>query len=125
MANEFDEILDECIDRINRGEAPEACLGDYREHAQELEPLLRAMSQTKMAYSFSPAMDSKRAAKHRFYAALDRRKQPSFRQKILGRRTSWTVLATVLVIFIAGYFALRTTVFEGQISVTTIPGPRR
>lgn len=72
MAKDFDGILDECIDRVNRGEALEACLAKYPEHAKQLEPLLRAMSQTKVAYSFSPAMDVKRVARQRFFTALDR-----------------------------------------------------
>lgn len=123
MSKDFDGILDECIDHINGGEAMEVCLLRYPEHAKQLEPLLRAMSQTKMAYSFSPAMDSKGAAKQRFYAALDRQRQPSFWQKVSARRVAWTALATVLVISIAGYLALRTTVFEGQLPLTTISGP--
>lgn len=60
MAKDFDRILDECIDRMNRGERMEACLAEYPEHARQLEPLLRAVTQTKAVYSFSPAAEAKK-----------------------------------------------------------------
>ena len=77
MANDFDRILDECIDRITRGETIEACLSDYPERAKQLEPLLQAMVQTKASYSFTPSADNKRAARERFDAALERTWRPS------------------------------------------------
>ena len=50
MADNFDRILDECIDRINRGQSLEDCLADYPEYVKQLEPLLRALLQTQGAY---------------------------------------------------------------------------
>ena len=70
MANNFDRILDECIDRINRGESPDACLADYPEYVEQLEPLLRIMLQTKEPYSFVPSATVKKAARQRFSVAL-------------------------------------------------------
>ncbi len=121
MAKNFDEILDECIDRINGGEELEACFTRYPEHAKQLEPLLRAMSQTKMAYSFSPSVDAKRAARQHFYAALDKRRQPSFWQKILARRVAWAALVSVLVLVTAGYIALKTSVFVADAPLLATP----
>jgi len=40
MNKRFDEILDECISRINSGGRLEHCLAKYPDHAEELEPLL-------------------------------------------------------------------------------------
>ena len=72
MANNFDKILDECIDRINRGDSLEACLTDYPEYVEQLEPLLQAMLQTKKAYSFEPSASAKRAGRQHFNTALER-----------------------------------------------------
>ena len=36
MTDNLDKIIDECIDRINRGESVTACLTDYPEYSEEL-----------------------------------------------------------------------------------------
>jgi hypothetical protein len=123
MNNEIDRIIDECIDRINRGESIAACLQDYPKQAKEIEPLLRAMTQTQQSYSFVPATEAKRTARQRFYAALEKQqRQPSFWQKVFGRRLVWATVAAVLVILVGAYFALRTTVFP-NIPTTAIASP--
>jgi hypothetical protein len=63
---DFNQILDECIDRINQGENLESCLKSYPGIAKELEPLLRAMTGLQSTYSFTPSDDAKRAARQRF-----------------------------------------------------------
>jgi hypothetical protein len=123
MANDFDRILDECIDRITRGETIEACLSDYPERAKQLEPLLQATVQTKASYSFTPSADNKRAARQRFYAALERTRRPSLLNRVLAHRLVWATLASVLVILAIGYVALRATIFPTEPPSITIPGP--
>ena len=46
---EFDQVLDECIDRLLRGESLEDCLKDYPEHAEQLGPLLRTAAVAREA----------------------------------------------------------------------------
>ncbi len=123
MANDFDRILDECIDRLGRGVSLEQCLTDNPEHAKQLEPLLRAMAQTKAAYSFTPSVDAKRKARQRFYAGMEKRRQPSLWHRIFARRLVWSTVATVLVLSIIGYVALRTTLFPLEPPLITIPSP--
>ncbi len=123
MANDFDRILDECIDRLGRGESLEQCLTNNPEHAKQLEPLLRAMAQTKAAYSFIPSVDTKREAGLRFYAAMERQRQPSFWHRIFARRLVWATVATVVVLSFIGYVALRTTIFPVEPPSITIAGP--
>ena len=112
MANEFDRILDECIDRINRGERLEACLADYPEYVEQLDPLLQAMLQTKEAYSFEPSSSAKIAARQHFNAALERleqrrwEKQPLFTGLFAWPRV-WATVAAVLLMLVGGYFGLR------------------
>lgn len=112
MAKNFDQILDGCIDRINRGGSLEACLADYPEYKEQLEPLLQAMLQTQGAYSFEPSADARREAKQRFSVALERlerrrREKRSLFPRVFARPRAWATVATVLVILVAGYFGLR------------------
>jgi hypothetical protein len=123
LAKDFDRILDECIDRINHGETIEACLADYPTHASQLEPLLKAMTQTKAAYSFTPSIDAKRTARQRFYAALEKQRLPSLWQKVLARRFAGATIAAVVVILIISFFVLRMTVFTEQIPSMTVSTP--
>src|SRR5512136_1192916 len=114
MADEFEKILDECADRINQGESLEKCLTDYPEYAGQLEPLLRTMIQTQEVFKFQPSDDAKRVARQRFYAALDKKKHPSFWQRFSGRRWAVASVIGVFLIAIVSYFGLRTTVFNQE-----------
>ncbi len=77
----------------------------------------------KIKQAFSPAIDVKRAARQRFYAALDRQRQPSFWDRIVAHRVAWAALASVLVLFTIGYFALKATVFVAEPPLITISAP--
>ena len=109
MVDNLDKILDECIDRLNRGLSVEACLADYPGYSRQLEPLLRAMLQTRKAYAFDPSEGVKIAAKRRFDALREERSQraqekPPWLSRIFGRRLAWAALATTAVAIIAAYF---------------------
>lgn len=112
MANNFDKILDECVDRINRGEGLEACLADYPEYVEQLEPLLRAMLQTKEVYAFVPSAGAKSQARQRFNAARERLEQRRWEKRSLfagmfARPIIWATVAAAIVILLAGYFGFR------------------
>ena len=49
MNKDFDKILDECIDRLNRGESLESCLADYPDYSKELKGLLGVWLKTQDA----------------------------------------------------------------------------
>jgi hypothetical protein len=123
MAEDFNRILDECIDRLHRGEAVDACLADHPEQAQQLEPLLRAMVRTEAAYSFTPSPDARRKARQSFYAAMEKPERPPFWQRIFTGRLVWTTLASVFVIAIAGYFTLKAAAFPGEPPSLTVASP--
>ncbi len=133
MADNFDRILDECIDRINREETLEACLADYHEYVEQLRPLLGAMLQTKEAYSIAPSASAKRAARQHFYTALEEmerrqeKRQPLF-PWLLGWSRVGVAVAAVLLIALIGYLGLRPVLFPagpvpqpGPFPVTPIP----
>lgn len=119
MARNFDEILDECLDRIGRGESLEACLADYPGQGKRLEPLLRAMFQTRQAYSFAPSAANKRAARQRFGAALERLEQrrqqpPSLFSRLLTRPMAWATVAAVIALVVAGYFSFSPALYPAE-----------
>ena len=124
MSDNFDKTLDECINRINRGESLESCLADYPEYVEQLEPLLQAMLQTKEAYSFVPSANAKRIARQRFNAALESlERKREVRQPLFPWLQGWSgVLSTaavVVIIALIGYFGLRPMFFPPG----TIPQP--
>lgn len=126
MANDFDRILDECIDRINRGDSLEACVSDHPEYAERLKPLLQAMFQMNEAYSFVPSASAKRTARQRFDAALERLEQRQQERRplfpgVLTRPLTWATVAVVLVLLLVGYFGFRSTLVPPPVVVTPNP----
>ena len=120
---DFDVVLDECVDRLNRGENIAACLADFPQHAAELGPLLKAMTGTKAAYSFTPSADAKRAARERFHAAMAKRGEPSFWQNFFAYRFALTAAAAVVVVALAASLVLKTPVFQPPIPTITVAAP--
>ncbi|MFC2017734.1 DUF4382 domain-containing protein [Chloroflexota bacterium] len=111
MAEMFDDILDKCIDRINRGDRLEDCLADYPEHADELKLPLESVFSTRDAYSYKPQPSARQRARQRFNVALreseERQEKSGFPFPwILGRARAWAVIATVAVIAFGGYFGI-------------------
>jgi hypothetical protein len=128
MANEFDRILDECIDRINSGEDLESCLGDYPQHANELRLSLNAMMHTKSVYSFTLSDSARAEARQRFNTVLrERRQRREERQplsaRFLGLSRVWATAVAVIVIAVAGYFGLRPLLFSPDSNIQTTPQP--
>jgi len=113
MVSEFDNILDKCIDRLSRGESLKKCLADYPEHKAQLEPLLRVMTETATAYSFVPSSEAKRNARLRFYSELERRRQPSFWQKMTLPRLAWVSATSAILLLVIGLFVLRPALWPG------------
>jgi hypothetical protein len=68
--NEFDNILDECLQRLLEGDSVEACLSRYPEHAAELEPLLRTASRTLKATDIRPRPEFRDRARYQFQTAM-------------------------------------------------------
>jgi hypothetical protein len=108
MAEEFEIILDNCIDRLNRGESLDQCLNDYPEHAAELKPLLLAMKQTKEAFPHTPSPDVKRTAREHFFAAMDKRRQPSYWDRVTAWQPAWATIASIAMVLVLTVVALNT-----------------
>ena len=122
MTDDFEKILDSCIDRMNRGESLDSCLADYPDYAERLLPSLQAMLTAKEAYSFVPSPDVKRANKERFNAALEdlvrkREERKQWFTWLQGWSRVWVPVGVILIIAIIGYFGIKPTLTPGE-SVT-------
>lgn len=108
-AGDFDRILDECIERISRGDSLADCLADYPAYSEELKPLLQSIHDVGKAYAFTPSADTKRAARQKLQAALGKQQQmtsvlPFFR--IISRPAVWATVA-VLVLAVVGTLVIQ------------------
>jgi len=104
MTEDFDRILDECIDRISRGDNVADCLSDYPAYSEKLGPLLQSMLDVQKTYTFAPSADTKRAARQKFYATLGKqgRMTPVLSLfRVIPRSAVWATTA-VLVLAIVG-----------------------
>jgi hypothetical protein len=106
---DFDRILDECIDRINSGDSLADCLSDYPAYSKKLKPLLQSMHDVQKTYTFTPSAETKRAARQEFQAALGKQRQMnpvlSF-FKVIPRPAVWATVA-VLVLAIVGTLVIQ------------------
>ncbi|MFC1980930.1 DUF4382 domain-containing protein [Chloroflexota bacterium] len=135
MSIEFDNILDECIDLINSGETLEACLAKYPDYAEQIEPLLKVIVQTREAYSFEVSRTAKVAARQRFNTALDEiERSHEERHDVLswlfGSAKVWAPAVIVMVIALVSFFTFRPILFPpepfpapGPTPVTPAPQP--
>jgi hypothetical protein len=96
---QFDEILNECIERIFKGESVEVCLDAFPEHAAELEPLLRTAADTHKAADILPRPEFRQRTAYEFQSAV--RDMKPDRGGIIKWQLRWisvvSVLAAVLV----------------------------
>ncbi|MBI4328400.1 MAG: hypothetical protein HY685_00875 [Chloroflexi bacterium] len=104
----IEDILDECLDRLQAGESVEACLARYPAEAAELEPLLRTASTLTMA-RLQPRPEFRQTAKYRFQGAVrlerERRAARAGWANVLSLpwvRTWIGAAAAVLVLFVLG-----------------------
>ncbi len=104
----FNNILNECLDKILQGESVEQCLKLYPDHASELEPLLRTAQTARKAAAVQPRAEFKARARYEFQSALREMKtQRSRRLSFFPWQWQWQpgwaiALIVILVIFLSG-----------------------
>ena len=103
MSKEFDNILDECLERLLvKGETIEQCLQSYPEQAANLKPLLQTALATREAVAIQPPAEFKARARYQFRSALQEVASPR-RHPFLGWLPRWaTVVAIVLAVLLVG-----------------------
>ena len=124
MTDNIDNILDECLDRISRGETLDGCLARFPSLDKELRPLLETASGLDVC-NFQPAFERRSAARRRFIAAASKPKKSGM--QLFGYWASWRGRAfvgavSVVVIAIISAFMLR-SVFIGNGSSGIEVGP--
>ncbi len=106
MAERFDDILNECIDRLLRGESLEQCLQRYPEQSAQLEPLLRVAAAASRAASVEPRPEFKAQLRYQIQSHLGARKQKaqSKRLSFFGWVPRWAAVAAsvLLIVLVAG-----------------------
>ena len=106
--NGFDNLLNEYLDRILKGETVEQCLNRYPEQAQQLEPLLRTALAMKAAQALKPSPEFKAQARFEFQSALQEMatmKKPklSFSWHPQWRwQSGWAIAVIALVVVLLG-----------------------
>ena len=99
--SEFENILDDCLERLVGGETVEQCLESYPGQALELEPLLRTAQAAREASAIEPRAEFRARARYEFRAVLhdemsQKKKQPRFSLK-----RGWVVALMVIGILLA------------------------
>ena len=106
MAERFENILDECIERLLQGESVEQCLERYPKHAVQLEPLLRVAKATRETSSVEPRPEFKAQARYQIESLLHAKGQKAGprRLPLVSWVPRWAVVvaAVFLVILLAG-----------------------
>jgi hypothetical protein len=105
----FNNILNECLDRILKGETVEQCLLIYPEQAKELEPLLRTAKTARIISSVQPRPEFKAEARRQFQAALInvKVKQNELKSQAGHRwhwrwQSGWAIALVVVVVIVLG-----------------------
>jgi len=102
MAEEFEHILNECIDRLLEGESLEECLQRYPEQAAQLEPLLRVALAAQKASAVEPRPEFKAQARYQMRSLLyaEKRKSQPRRIPVLSWLPRWATAVVIGVLFV-------------------------
>jgi hypothetical protein len=99
----FADILDDCLERLVKGETLEQCLERYPDAAAQLEPLLKTAQITRAALIIQPRSDFRARARYEFRAALDTELTPkkAFSFRPMPRWATALMVISVLL-FVGG-----------------------
>jgi len=102
MSKEFDNVLDECLERLLvKGETIEQCLQSYPEQAANLKPLLQTALAARQTVAIQPRAEFKARARYQFRSALQ--EVPSQKRLSFSWLPRWaTVVAIVLGVLMMG-----------------------
>ena len=108
MRRDFDDILDDCLERLRQGERVEECAARYLAHSAELVPLLEVAATTIQAASSVPVRpEAKSRGLNRLGEALVQSGVPR------GRRSGWQgwrrrVVSPLVIALVAAMLATGT-----------------
>jgi hypothetical protein len=67
---DFENILNDCLDRLMKGKSIKSCLASYPQYAAELKPLLKTAQETMQATAIKPRSEFRQRAAHEFQSAI-------------------------------------------------------
>ena len=115
IGRDFDDILDDCLERLAAGESVAECCSRYPEHAEELERLLLSAAAVRQTARAAPRLAAARARGYeRFAQALAQRAAapapaPSLWERLaemlrtpVARPVLAAFAAILVVLFVAG-----------------------
>ncbi|MDY6911314.1 MAG: DUF4382 domain-containing protein [Chloroflexota bacterium] len=130
MSNSLDIVLDECIDRMSRGQSLDECLTLYPEFAAELEPLLRTITDIYNQSSSLPSESAMAKGRMRLHQAMydidqvRRETHASWFQKLFGQPKIWApAMALILIAFVVSGLATVLWDNESPSGTTAIATP--
>ena len=77
MSEKFDDVLNDCLERLAEGEDIQQCIERYPEHEDELVPLLRIARVTMQVAAASYRPEAKARGLVRIHQAIAARREPS------------------------------------------------
>ncbi len=101
----IEDILDNCLERLFKGESIDDCLRDYPSQASELEPLLKtslALLQKSAAIQPNPAFKARVGSQLQGMLLVKREKAEKKAMGSIWRRRWAVAVSTVLVVLLAG-----------------------
>lgn len=106
MAERFENILNECIDRVLQGESVEQCLARHPEQAGELEPLLRTAVAAREASAVEPRPEFKAQVRYQVHSRVSATGRGTAQKGMpfWGWVPRWAVVVALvfLVVLVAG-----------------------
>jgi hypothetical protein len=99
---DFDNILDECLERVMKGQDIKKVLALYPEHATELEPLLRTALDTRKATSIKPRPEFRQQAGYEFQVAIRKMPLPKARSSFRWQMGWMAPVALGIVLVLGG-----------------------
>ncbi len=98
--NEFENILNDCLDRLIKGETIPSCLASYPQYAAELEPLLKTAQETIVAAAIKPRPEFRQRAAHEFQTAI--RNLPVKKGWTFKWQVRWVLPVAIVLILLVG-----------------------
>jgi len=95
----FNNILDECLERLLSGETMEQCLQSYPEEAAKLKPLLQTALAIKEAATIQPRAEFRTRARYQFRSA-SQKIEPKRGYRLFGWQSRWATVVTIIVILL-------------------------
>ncbi len=98
------DALEDCMNRLDRGQSLESCLALYPELSGELRPLLVAVAAAKSMVSFTPSVEAKARNRVRLMTALSNQAGRS-RRVALGSLRAWAIGSAAAMAIVVGSVA--------------------